>query len=74
VVVPPAPAPGTTPALAPAAAAPAPEYATREELEDLAHKIQQMSRIQLQMMSQLSQLLALQTASVTDRLNGRVAK
>jgi hypothetical protein len=73
VVVPPAPAPGTTPALAPAAA-PAPEYATREELEDLAHKIQQMSRIQLQMMSQLSQLLALQTASVTDRLNGRVAK
>ncbi|EPJ42607.1 hypothetical protein STAFG_0340 [Streptomyces afghaniensis 772] len=33
-----------------------------------------MSRIQLQMMSQLSQLLALQTASVTDRLNGKVAK
>jgi hypothetical protein len=26
------------------------------------------------MMSQLSQLLALQTASVTDRLNGTVAK
>ncbi|WDV49080.1 acyltransferase domain-containing protein [Streptomyces coeruleorubidus] len=64
-----APTPATTPA-----PAPAPEYATREELEDLAHKIQQMSRIQLQMMSQLSQLLALQTASVTERLNGKVAK
>ncbi|CAM5745001.1 Phthiocerol/phenolphthiocerol synthesis polyketide synthase type I PpsE [Streptomyces afghaniensis] len=62
------------PMVAPAAGAPAPEYATREELEDLADKIQQMSRIQLQMMSQLSQLLALQTASVTDRLNGKVAK
>ncbi|MFH8662957.1 type I polyketide synthase [Streptomyces afghaniensis] len=62
------------PVVAPAAGAPAPEYATRQELEDLADKIQQMSRIQLQMMSQLSQLLALQTASVTDRLNGKVAK
>jgi hypothetical protein len=60
--------------VAPAAGDPAPEYATRQELEDLADKIQQMSRIQLQMMSQLSQLLALQTASVTDRLNGKVAK
>ncbi|MFC9679276.1 type I polyketide synthase [Streptomyces sp. NPDC056948] len=68
--VPPAP----TPEPAPAGTASAPEYATREELEDLAHKIQQMSRIQLQMMSQLSQLLALQTAQVTDRLNGKVAK
>ncbi|MEU0386620.1 type I polyketide synthase [Streptomyces chartreusis] len=68
------PAPATTPAPAPPGGAPTPEYATREELEDLAHKIQQMSRIQLQMMSQLSQLLALQTASVTDRLNGTVAK
>ncbi|MGW5471203.1 type I polyketide synthase, partial [Streptomyces chartreusis] len=54
--------------------APAHEYATREELEDLARKIQQMSQIQLQMMSQLSQLLALQTAAVSDRLNGTVAK
>ncbi|MFI6376039.1 type I polyketide synthase [Streptomyces sp. NPDC050546] len=69
---PPAPAPAPEPA--PAGTASAPEYATREELEDLAHKIQQMSQIQLQMMSQLSQLLALQTASVTDRLNGKVAK
>ncbi|MGX1567787.1 phosphopantetheine-binding protein [Streptomyces sp. NPDC055509] len=75
----PAPAPepvpqAPTPEPTPAATASAPEYATREELEDLAHKIQQMSQIQLQMMSQLSQLLALQTASVTDRLNGKVAK
>jgi hypothetical protein len=76
----PAPAPAQTPAPRPVPPAPvsvptsAPEYATREELEDLAHKIQQMSRIQLQMMSQLSQLLALQTAAVTDRLNGKVAQ
>ncbi|WP_128436460.1 type I polyketide synthase [Streptomyces cyaneus] len=68
-VVPAVPAPPVVPP-----PAPTPEYATREELEDLAEKIQQMSRIQLQMMSQLSQLLALQTASVSDRLNGKVAK
>ncbi|GGX29072.1 type I polyketide synthase [Streptomyces lomondensis] len=71
---PPAPAPEPLPAPAATPPAPLPEYATREELEDLAHKIQQMSRIQLQMMSQLSQLLALQTASVTDRLNGKAVK
>ncbi|MFJ8538970.1 type I polyketide synthase [Streptomyces sp. NPDC093591] len=72
----PTPTPASTPEPAPdaTASASAPEYATREELEDLAHKIQQMSQIQLQMMSQLSQLLALQTASVTERLNGTVAK
>ncbi len=69
-----APAPTPDPVPAAAGTASAPEYATREELEDLAHKIQQMSQIQLQMMSQLSQLLALQTASVTERLNGKVAK
>ncbi|QOV40692.1 acyltransferase domain-containing protein [Streptomyces ferrugineus] len=70
-----APPPPAPPEPAPAPAPrPASEYATREELEDLAHKIQQMSRIQLQMMNQLSQLLALQTASVTERLNGQVAK
>ncbi len=70
----PTPAPAPT-AEAPAPApAPAPEYATREELEDLAHKLHQIAQIQLQMMSQLSQLLALQTASVTGRLNGKVAK
>ena len=67
-------APAVTPEPAPARTTSAPQYATREELEDLAHKIHQMSQIQLQMMSQLSQLLALQTASVTDRLNGKVAK
>jgi acyl transferase domain-containing protein len=50
-------------------AASAPAYATRQELEDLAQKIQQLSRIQLQMMSQLSQLLALQTAAATAQLN-----
>ncbi|MBB5121988.1 type-I PKS [Streptomyces eurocidicus] len=59
---PPAPEP------APAASAPAPEYATRAELEDLAHKLHQISQIQLQMMSQLSQLLALQTAAATSGL------
>ncbi|WP_369275302.1 type I polyketide synthase [Streptomyces sp. R11] len=62
------------PAPAPVTPAAAPEYATREELEDLARKLQQISQIQLQMMSQLSQLLALQTASVTERLNGKVGK
>lgn len=72
---PPAPVPAPAPAMtAPATPAPGPEYATREELEDLARKLQQISQIQLQMMSQLSQLLALQTASVTERLNGKVAK
>ncbi|WUH43867.1 acyltransferase domain-containing protein [Streptomyces sp. NBC_00443] len=69
-----APAPDPVPAPAPVTPASAPEYATREELEDLARKLQQISQIQLQMMSQLSQLLALQTASVTERLNGKVAK
>ncbi|GGY41215.1 type I polyketide synthase [Streptomyces djakartensis] len=59
---------------APSGTAAAPRYATREELEGLADKIHQISQIQLQMMSQLSQLLALQTASVTDRLNGKAAK
>ncbi|MFD5857801.1 type I polyketide synthase [Streptomyces chartreusis] len=70
-----APAPVPPPAAEPApVASAAPEYATREELEDLARKLQQMSQIQIQMMSQLSQLLALQTAAVSDRLNGSVAK
>ncbi|MFG2133720.1 type I polyketide synthase [Streptomyces sp. NPDC048751] len=62
------------PAPAVTATAAAPEYATREELEDLAHKLHQISQIQLQMMSQLSQLLALQTASAAHQLNGKVAK
>ncbi|GAA4335825.1 hypothetical protein GCM10023086_68660 [Streptomyces venetus] len=69
----PAPLPVPAPEPVPATVS-TPEYATREELEDLAHKIHQLSQIQLQMMSQLSQLLALQTATATDRLNGAVAK
>ncbi len=52
------------PSVAPAPAAPAvPEYATRQELADLARQIHQLSQIQLQLMTQLSQLLALQTAA-----------
>ncbi|MFF8669995.1 type I polyketide synthase [Streptomyces sp. NPDC015242] len=62
-------APPVVPSAAPAAPS-APDYATRQELEDLAQKLQQMSQIQLQMMSQLSQLLALQTAAATAQLNG----
>ncbi|MET9415306.1 phosphopantetheine-binding protein, partial [Streptomyces klenkii] len=71
-VVPAAPvAPAAPGPVAPAAGAPA--YATRRELEDLAHKLQQISQIQLQMMSQLSQLLALQTAATTSRLGDTAA-
>ncbi|UQI44833.1 type I polyketide synthase [Streptomyces sp. HU2014] len=67
----PTPEPVAAPEPAPAAAAAAvPEYATRGELEDLAHKLHQISQIQLQMMSQLSQLLALQTAAATSGLSG----
>jgi hypothetical protein len=40
---------------------------TRGELEELQRRVLQLSQIQLQMMSQLSQLLALQTAAVADR-------
>lgn len=74
-LIPPAAPLDTPPVTAPVSepgspAAPAPAYATRQELEDLAQKVQQLSRIQLQMMSQLSQLLALQTATATARLNG----
>ncbi|MEU6332093.1 type I polyketide synthase [Streptomyces sp. NPDC047049] len=58
----------------PTPVATAPEYATRQELEDLAQKLHQISQIQLQMMSQLSQLLALQTASATLGFNGKAAK
>ncbi|MFE0045177.1 type I polyketide synthase [Streptomyces albireticuli] len=67
---PPVVAPAPEPATASASASAAPEYATRGELEDLAHKLHQISQIQLQMMSQLSQLLALQTAAATSGLNG----
>ncbi|MFF8786054.1 type I polyketide synthase [Streptomyces sp. NPDC015125] len=58
----------------PTPVATAPGYATRQELEDLAQKLHQISQIQLQMMSQISQLLALQTASATLGFNGKVAK
>ncbi|MEU1673289.1 beta-ketoacyl synthase N-terminal-like domain-containing protein [Streptomyces roseifaciens] len=66
----PAPAVPAAPVAPGAPSDPAPKYATRRELEDLAHKLQQISQIQLQMMSQLSQLLSLQTAAATVRLNG----
>ncbi|MGA8115350.1 MAG: beta-ketoacyl synthase N-terminal-like domain-containing protein [Actinocatenispora sp.] len=61
-------------AVEPAATEPAaPEYATRQELADLARQIHQLSQIQLQLMSQLSQLLAPQTAvgTGTAPANGR---
>ncbi|WP_448322284.1 phosphopantetheine-binding protein [Streptomyces sp. CO7] len=51
-------------------AVPAPaagDLVTRGEMEELARRVNQLSQIQLQMMSQLSQLLALQAASVTGR-------
>ncbi|MFJ8096568.1 type I polyketide synthase [Streptomyces griseofuscus] len=43
------------------------DFVTRGELEELARRVAQLSQIQLQMMSQLSQLLALQAAAVTGR-------
>ncbi|MER0478893.1 beta-ketoacyl synthase N-terminal-like domain-containing protein [Streptomyces sp. Edi2] len=52
----------------------APDYATRQELEDLAHKLHQISQIQLQMMSQISQLLSLQAASATLGVHGKAAE
>ncbi|MFF1375658.1 type I polyketide synthase [Streptomyces sp. NPDC058308] len=48
---------------APATAAPA-EYATRREVDDLVRQVHQLSQMQLQLMGQLSQLLAAQTAHV----------
>ncbi|MFI9627927.1 type I polyketide synthase [Streptomyces sp. NPDC052042] len=70
------PRPPSAPEPSPAAPAPAPTsgYATRQELEDLARRLQDISRIQLQMMSQLSQLLSLQNASATHRLDGEAAE
>ncbi|MFD8481171.1 type I polyketide synthase [Kitasatospora sp. NPDC059673] len=66
----PAPAPVAPAPVAPAApVAPvaqpaAPVYATRQEIEDLARQIQQLTQIQLQMMTQLSELLTRQLASL----------
>ncbi|MFE0700278.1 type I polyketide synthase [Streptomyces sp. NPDC058872] len=66
--------PGPEGTVVPGPVAPAaPEYATRGELEDLAHKLHQISQIQLQMMSQLSQLLSLQTTALTAGSNGTVS-
>ncbi|PZG90903.1 hypothetical protein C1I97_30305, partial [Streptomyces sp. NTH33] len=50
------------------------EYVTRRELEELAHRVSQLSAIQLQMMTQLSQILALQTTAVTGRLDGEASR
>ncbi|MEU3755589.1 beta-ketoacyl synthase N-terminal-like domain-containing protein [Streptomyces olivoreticuli] len=71
----PAPAVAHEPIRAPEPVPSAPDdaYATRGELEDLARKLHQIAQIQLQMMSQLSQLLSLQTTAATARINGKVA-
>ncbi|CAM5237040.1 Acyltransferase domain-containing protein OS=Streptomyces alboniger OX=132473 GN=CP975_10205 PE=4 SV=1 [Streptomyces alboniger] len=55
----PAPAAVPAPAPAPAPAASA-EYATRQEIEDLRRQVHQLTQMQLQLMGQLSQLLAAQ--------------
>ncbi|MEU9849771.1 beta-ketoacyl synthase N-terminal-like domain-containing protein [Streptomyces sp. NPDC047985] len=74
----PRPRPAPEPSLTVPEPAPAPAdasgYATRQELEELAQRLHQISQIQLQMMSQLSQLLSLQTASAALRLNGEAAQ
>ncbi|QEU94726.1 type I polyketide synthase [Streptomyces kanamyceticus] len=44
-----------------------PEYATRQEVQDLVRQVHQLSQMQLQLMGQLSQLLAAQTAGRADR-------
>ncbi|MGV9880006.1 type I polyketide synthase [Streptomyces sp. NPDC003006] len=71
--VPVVPTPSVREPLAPAVAAPAPvtgpapvEYATRREVEDLVRQVHQLSQMQLQLMGQLSQLLAAQTAQATE--------
>ncbi|MFJ2769940.1 type I polyketide synthase [Streptomyces sp. NPDC087300] len=51
----------------PAQAAATVEYATRQEVQDLVRQVHQLSQMQLQLMGQLSQLLAAQTAGRTDR-------
>ncbi|WP_062213649.1 type I polyketide synthase [Streptomyces sp. NBRC 109706] len=48
--------------------------ATRQELRELALRVQQMSQIQVQMMTQLSQLLALQNSSTAARADDGVAR
>ncbi|MFF0387315.1 type I polyketide synthase [Kitasatospora sp. NPDC004615] len=60
----PAPAPVVPTQVAPAVQPAAPVYATRQEIEDLARQIQQLTQIQLQMMTQLSELVTRQLASL----------
>ncbi|MER5887626.1 beta-ketoacyl synthase N-terminal-like domain-containing protein [Streptomyces sp. NPDC001941] len=57
-------------ATAPAPAAPSP-YATREEVAELTRKLEHVTAVQVQMMTQLSQLLTLQAASAAAQLNGQ---
>ncbi|MFE0171772.1 type I polyketide synthase [Streptomyces sp. NPDC059002] len=53
---------------APVVREPAPvEYATRQEVQDLVRQVHQLSQMQLQLMGQLSQLLAAQTVGRADR-------
>ncbi len=50
---------------------PGPEHpVTRAELTDLVRQVQQLSQIQLQMMSQIHQLSQLLTAQATSALTG----
>ncbi|MEU1087676.1 type I polyketide synthase [Streptomyces sp. NPDC005576] len=68
----PVPSPGgadTSGAVAPPAG-----YVTRAELDELTRQVRQMSQIQLQLMTQLSQLLAVQNASAVDRLDGEAVR
>ncbi len=67
VPVPASTRPQPTPAPPPPASAEpaAPQYATRQELAELSRQIQQLSQLQLQLMTQLSQVLALQSATGT---------
>ncbi|MEL5956204.1 hypothetical protein AADR41_15775, partial [Streptomyces sp. CLV115] len=47
---------------------------TRQELRELALRVQQLSQIQLQMLTQLSQLLALQSNSAAVLPNDEVVR
>ncbi|MEV6121672.1 beta-ketoacyl synthase N-terminal-like domain-containing protein [Streptomyces sp. NPDC052077] len=71
-VGPPVPAAPAAPAL-PATDASEP-CATRAELRELALRVQQLSQIQLQLMTQLTQLLALQGAATADRPHDGAAR
>ncbi|MEW1693225.1 type I polyketide synthase [Streptomyces sp. NPDC091265] len=65
---PPVSAPAPTPAGADAG------FVTRQELTELSQRVQQLSQIQLQMLTQLSQLLALQTGAVAVPPNDGVVR